>query len=231
MYTLAIIQARVGSRRLPGKVLAEVAGRPLLWYVVRRAQLALRVDQVVVAIPDTTEDLAIADLCAAWDVPCVTGPEHDVLARYQLILERWQPRPDLVVRITADCPLIDPDVIDATIGALEPDKIWASNVRRRTWPDGLDVEVLRPTTLRWLADFAREPGDREHVTPRLYREVSCWNAGSFYEAPLNMGHLRWTVDVQVDLDWVRQVYTALPWDARWAAVLLQSGGLGLRSAA
>jgi len=215
---LAIVQARIGSSRLPGKVLADVCGKPLLWYVVQRTMRATHVDQVVVATPETREDLVIHAACAAWNVPCVAGPEHDVLKRFAMIAEAWRPRPDLVVRITADCPLIDPDVIDATIEQVRNSAQWASNIHpERTWPDGLDVEVLTLPMLIAL-DAATTGADREHVTPDLYRP-NAYPAGGSLVCPVNLGDLRWTVDTQADLDWVRQVYRRLPWRARWQQIL------------
>lgn len=215
---LAIIQARVGSSRLPGKVLADVCGRPLLWYVVERVKRAKLVDQVVVAVPDTAEDLAIHSLCAAWNVPCVSGPEQDVLARFKLIADLWQPTPDLIVRITADCPLIDSEVIDATIEQLRDGAMWASNIVPRAWPDGLDVEVFMRETLRWLDEQTTNPADREHVTPLLYRHGGEYGGGQL-RCPVALGDLRWTVDTKEDLDWVRQVYARMPWDAGWSRIL------------
>lgn len=244
MRTLAVIQARMGSSRLPGKVLAQVAGRPMLWYVIRRTQLAKLVDQVVVAIPDdTVEDLEIAAVCAEWKVPCVAGPGQDVLGRYLAVARAWQPRPDLIVRITADCPLIDPEVIDAVIRLclkpagilagmapsqpqLDPVVAYASNIfPYRDFPDGLDVEAFPLGTLEQLARFATEAADREHVTAFLHRFPKMFTAGgrslrSVCHDP-SMGDARWTVDTQEDLDFVRNVfeYFRCPWDASMAQII------------
>lgn len=224
MHTLAIVQARVGSSRLPGKVLAEVAGRPMLWYPIRRTQLAKRVDQVVVAIPDTLEDLDIAQLCAAWDVHCIAGPEHDVLARYLAIAQAWQPTPDIIVRITADCPLIDPGVIDAVLTLFDRQEtasvVYASNIfPERTFPDGLDVEAFPLSTLELLSELATDPADREHVTAYLHRHPKQFlgpeRAIRSARLPARLGDLRWTVDTAEDLAFVRMVFEdwRCPWDA------------------
>lgn len=214
---LAIIQARVGSQRLPGKTLADVCGHPLLWYVVQRTKLARLVDQVVVATPDTAEDMAIHAACDEWGVTCVAGPGPDVLKRLALIAELWQP--DLIVRITADCPLIDPDVIDATIEQLRDKATWASNIQPRTWPDGLDVEVVTRLGLQLLDRLTDDPRDREHVTPLLYQPKQLFGIGGTLQSPVHLGDLRWTVDTQADLDWVRQVYQRVPWNAGWSRIL------------
>jgi spore coat polysaccharide biosynthesis protein SpsF (cytidylyltransferase family) len=230
MFTLAVIQARMGSARLPGKVLAEVNGRPMLWYVVRRAQLAKRVDQVVVAIPDdTVEDLEIARLCAAWNVPCVSGPGDDVLARYLMVAQAWQPKPDIIVRITADCPLIDPQAIDGVLSlfAKNGDQVvYASNVLpQRTFPDGLDVEAFPVATLEQLSELATDPADREHVTSYLHRfpKQFLGNGRSIRTArlPVDLGDLRWTVDTAEDLAFVRMLYEdfGCPWDASLRQIL------------
>lgn len=235
MRTLALIQARVGSSRLPGKVLAEVNNRPLLWYVVRRTQLAL-VDDVVVAIPDTVEDLAIAKQCDAWKVPYAVGPEQDVLTRFLSIAQAREPLPDVVVRITADCPLIDPEIIDAVVRLLQkrvrgphfvadPSAVYASNVFPiRTFPDGLDVEAFPLSTLQLLDELATTPADREHVTSFIHthaRLFLTFSGGSLRTMRLNqdLSEARWTVDTAEDLDFVRAVYASCPWDATMAQII------------
>lgn len=230
MYVLAIIQARMGSSRLPGKVLADVNNRPLLWYVVRRTQLAKLVDQVVVAIPDTAEDLAIAKVCANWQVPCVAGAEHDVLSRFAMVAELWTPAPTHIVRITADCPLIDPAAIDSVLSLFHAkggDRVaYASNVFPvRTFPDGLDVEAFSVGTLRGLDTCASTPDDREHVTSYLHRRPQHFTAGGHAIRSValqhNLAEARWTVDVPEDLDFVRSVfgYFGCPWDASMGQII------------
>lgn len=215
MRTIAVVQARMGSTRLPGKVMADLAGGRLLWYVVHRVWLAKRIDHVVVAVPDTPADREIFDWCLDSGIAATFGAERDVLQRYvDVVGARFANR---VVRITADCPLIDPDVIDATIEACEG-KPWASNVHPdRTWPDGLDVEVFTVETLQWLNYLTTDPSDREHVTPLLYR--GALGPGGSLRCPVALGDYRWTVDTQADLDWVRQVYGRLPWNASWQQIL------------
>lgn len=234
MRTLAIVQARMGSSRLPGKVLAEVAGRPMLWYVIRRTQLAKLVDRVVVAIPDdTAEDLDIAAFCAGLKVPCVAGPGADVLGRYLAVAQAMEPRPDLIVRITADCPLIDPRIIDAVVslclrppGVLDPAVAYASNVFPvRTFPDGLDVEAFPLSTLERLGELATAPADREHVTALLHRSPRLFLAGGRslrrVEHKPSLGDARWTVDTADDLAFVKAVFEdyRCPWDALMAQII------------
>jgi len=146
MNVVAIIQARMGSTRLPGKVLLDLAGRTMLARVVRRVGRAALIDEVMVATADAPDDDAIVEECRRLRVPCFRGSEHDVLDRFHRAAIAH--RADVVVRITADCPLIDPEVTDRVIRAFfdeRPD--YASNTLRRTYPRGLDTEVMTAAAL------------------------------------------------------------------------------------
>jgi spore coat polysaccharide biosynthesis protein SpsF len=230
MKTIAIIQARMNSHRLPGKVLADVCGKPLLWYVIQRTKLARSIDDVIVATPNTPDNAPIHGACAQWKVPSygpVACEEADVLTRYARLVEELHA--DRIVRITADCPLIDPDIIDATIGQLHGERFWASNIVPRTWPDGLDVEVLTATALAWMDRNAIDAAHREHVTSLMYADHRPLGTGGAIQCPVPLGDLRWTVDTSDDLDWVRHIYTRVPWQATWSKVLFLGGGLGRRT--
>jgi spore coat polysaccharide biosynthesis protein SpsF (cytidylyltransferase family) len=219
---VAIIQARMGSTRLPGKVLADISGGcSLLWHVVHRTKLARGLDAVVVATPKTPADEAIAHLCQLWDVPCLAvAGEDDVLGRYRAAAESQ--KADVIVRITADCPFIDPRLIDAIVWAgLERQVHYSSNVFPfRTFPDGLDVEVFGKQTLAAMDAFAVQATDREHVTPLLQRTIKDGQFAAICHDP-DLGHLRWTVDTDEDLAFVREVYRRLSprWDFAWDEVL------------
>ncbi|HMF14076.1 MAG TPA: NTP transferase domain-containing protein, partial [Gemmataceae bacterium] len=141
MRTVAVVQARMGSSRLPGKALADLAGRPVLWHVVQRVQRARRADEVVVATSTSPADDPIDYFCTRAGIPVFRGSEIDVLDRvYQAARERPA---DAVVRITGDCPLIDPAVIDRVLeNYAGGDYDYVSNVIHYTYPDGMDVEVL-----------------------------------------------------------------------------------------
>ncbi len=225
MSTIAIVQARVGSTRLPGKVLADVAGQPLLWYVVQRTRRARLVDQVVVATPGLEEDRPIVDLCRAWGISWawVDVDAQDVLSRYARTARFLASAGDLVVRITADCPLIDPDVIDATIARVRHGHSWASNVSPRTWPDGLDVEVMTYERLMALDAMTTDLAQREHVTPQLYAPEHLHGDGGVLTCPLNLADMRWTIDTEEDLAWLRQLLTRVSWDTGWAQLLFAPG--------
>jgi glutamate-1-semialdehyde 2,1-aminomutase/spore coat polysaccharide biosynthesis protein SpsF len=203
---VAIVQARMGSSRLPGKSIAEVAGHPLLWHVVKRARQAKLLDAVVVATTDRTSDDPISQLCEREGIACFRGSEEDVLDRFYRAAKAN--RADVVVRITADCPLIDPAVIDKVVSRFrQGDCDYVSNVLRYTYPDGLDTEVFSFAALERAWREARKPAEREHVTPYLrngqFRVTNVEN-----DAPVPAGKYRWTVDHAQDLEFIRQVFAA-----------------------
>lgn len=203
---LALIQARMGSSRFPGKVLEELSGRPMLWQVVNRVRRARNVDRVVVATTDQPDDDPIARLCANEGIGCFRGSEPDVLDRfYQAARANGA---DAVVRITADCPLIDPAVIDKVVARFDRgDCDYVCNTIRYTYPDGLDTEVFSFAALEKAWREANKPSEREHVTPYLRTdEFSTANVES--EAPVSPVRYRWTVDYPEDLAFVQKVYEA-----------------------
>jgi glutamate-1-semialdehyde 2,1-aminomutase/spore coat polysaccharide biosynthesis protein SpsF len=202
---VAIVQARMSSTRLPGKVLADVAGHPMLWHVVHRLKRAGLVHQVVVATSTNPADDAIFDFCQRESLHCWRGSENDVLDRYYQVARSYSA--EVVVRVTADCPLIDPEVVDKIVSRfLEGGQDYVSNTLRYTYPDGLDTEVFSFAALEQAWGEATKPSEREHVTPYL-------RAGKFRIENVDSGIslprvLRWTVDETVDLEFVRRVFTA-----------------------
>ncbi len=203
---VAIIQARMGSSRLPGKVLADIHGEPMLVRVVARVRQAKRVDKVALATSTAASDDAVAKLCEARGILCMRGSEDDVLDRYHAAARAASA--DIVVRITADCPLIDPDVIDRVIEThLRQGVDYTSNVARPTFPDGLDAEVFSFAALTRAWTEATSQSDREHVTPFIRRDAGFSRASLEHTADLSSQ--RWTVDSQRDLDFVRAVYGAV----------------------
>ena len=210
MKVIALIQARMGSARLPGKVLADVAGRPMLERVCDRVARAARVDQLLVATTNDPDDRAIVAECDRLDVAWFRGSEQDVLDRYHRAATACGA--DAVVRITADCPLIDPDVIDRVVYAFlqrRPD--YASNTLRRTWPRGLDTEVITAAALARASREATEPYQRIHVTPYIYRHPESFRLLSVTGSE-DCGDQRWTVDTPADIEFVRAVYRRLGHD-------------------
>ncbi len=203
---VALIQARMGSSRFPGKVLEDLCGEPMLWHVVNRVRKATRVDRVVVATTDRETDDAVAHFCAERIIQCVRGDEQDVLDRFYQAAKANQA--DVIVRITADCPLIDPTVIDKILVRFERgDCDYVSNVFRYTYPDGLDTEVFSFAALERAWREARKPSEREHVTPYL-RAGNFRTANVESEIPVSPAQYRWTVDHPADLEFVRKVYEA-----------------------
>ncbi len=206
---LAILQARMSSTRLPGKVMADLAGAPMILRQIERLNRAPSLRQIVVATSDQPSDNPLAHAMQAAGVPVFRGPLDDVLERFIGAIDAFGPA-DIGVRLTADCPLADPGVIEATVALRETTGAdYAANAgERRTFPKGLDVEVFRVAALRAAAAETRDPYDREHVTPFLYRRPERF-ALAFHHQAVDEGEVRWTVDRPDDLEFVRSVYEAL----------------------
>lgn len=206
---IAIVQARMGSTRLPGKSLRFLAGRPVLQHVVERAQRAGTVKAVVVATTTDAADDAIVALCARMGVRCFRGAARDVLDRYARAAEEFGGNP--VVRLTGDDPLKDPAVIDRIVTAFltaSPRYDYVSNTIRPTYPEGQDVEVFSRVALADAAREATDPYEREHVTPFLYNRPDryrCLNV----EAASDLSRHRWTLDTEEDLAFFSAVFSAL----------------------
>jgi len=211
MRTIVIIQARLGSSRLPGKVLEVINGKPMLQHVLERAAAIPGVDGVCLTIPDTDPSKALYDVANGHYVS--TGPEHDVLRRYRIAAEITNA--DRIVRVTADCPLLDPAVAAQVIALHDSNLIvpYVSNVYpKRTWPDGLDVEVFTKMALdnAGAMTFGRKVGTpnwapREHPTLAMRSVYS-----PCLESKVDMGRLKWSVDTPEELDFVREVMSRLP---------------------
>jgi spore coat polysaccharide biosynthesis protein SpsF len=199
----------MSSTRLPGKVMAQVAGAPMIERQIERVARAGRIDRIVLATSEDPGDDALAAHVAALGVGVHRGSLDDVLGRFVGALHAYGPAAH-VVRLTGDCPLADPEVIDQTIALhLERGTDYAANTpARRTYPRGLDVEVVRAVCLERAGREATEPYEREHVTPYFYRHPE-WFAQAFLSQDADEGDLRWTVDRPDDLDLVRAVYDAL----------------------
>ncbi|MGE0483647.1 MAG: spore coat protein [Gammaproteobacteria bacterium] len=204
---LAVLQARMSSRRLPGKVARPILGQPMLARQIERILRASRIEKLVVATSIEPEDDEVEGIAAAAGVGCFRGALDDVLDRfYRATLPH---APSHVVRLTGDCPLTDPAVIDRVVEfALGGDYDYTSNTVRPTWPDGLDVEVVTHAALAraWHEATARD--EREHVMPYLWRRPEVFRIGSV-EQDTDLSTLRWTVDEPSDFEFVERVYAAL----------------------
>jgi len=203
MNTVAIIQARTGSTRLPGKVLLTLAGEPMLAQVARRVQRSKRINTTVIATTDQPGDDAIVSLCDGLQIPYFRGSEADVLDRYYQAAKTFQG--DVVVRITSDCPLIDPKIIDEVVAAFQKRRPKLDYLVTFQFPRGLDTEVFSFSALEqaWRED--RNPAWREHATVFIYRNPDRFRIGEL-RCPRDLSHLRWTVDTSEDFELVRRIY-------------------------
>lgn len=207
MKTVAIIQARMGSTRLPGKVLQDLGGRPVLGRVVERAKRAQRLDAVTVATSTAAADDVVSAWCGESRVPCFRGSEADVLDRYAGAAREFGA--GVVVRLTGDCPLIDPDVVDMVVAAYFAQPCdYAANVIEPTFPDGLDTEVFSRATLERAAAEAQLPSEREHVTPYIRNHPELFRLVSV-RGERDLSAMRWTVDEPRDLEVARLIYGVL----------------------
>jgi spore coat polysaccharide biosynthesis protein SpsF len=207
MVIVAVIQARMGSKRLPGKVLKDLGGDTVLGRVVSRVRQCRLVNDLVVATSTDPADDIILNECRRLGIRAFRGSEQDVLDRYYRAAREAQA--DVVVRITSDCPLIDPGVSDKTIQAfldVRPD--YASNVLERTYPRGLDTEVVTLAALECAWRDAREAYQREHVTPFLYERPEHFRLLSV-KGNHDYSQYRWTLDTPEDLEFLRAVYARI----------------------
>lgn len=197
---LCIIQARMRSTRLPGKVLLKINGVPLLEYEIKRIQQAKLIDKIVVATSVTPADDKIVNFCRRLKISFSRGSENDVLARYFECAKEY-PGYQNIIRITGDCPLIDPAVIDQGIRLFMTGKFdYAGNLEKETFPDGMDMEIFKLSVLAEAASKAKLASEREHVT--LYiRNRKKFKKGDLL-SPHNFAHFRLTVDNIKDLETV-----------------------------
>jgi spore coat polysaccharide biosynthesis protein SpsF len=209
LRAVAVIQARLGSTRLPGKALADLAGRPMLAHVAERAATIPGIAGVVLATTVSPADDQLEILARAAGLRWVRGSEEDVLDRFRLAAR--ETNAEALVRITADCPLLDPAVsgrVLAEYAARRPGVDYVSNVHPPTYPDGLDTEVFSVEALETAAREARLPSEREHVTPFMWSHPERFRVANVEHAE-DLSRHRWTVDTEDDLKFVREVFDAL----------------------
>ncbi len=209
MKRVAIVQARMGSTRLPGKVLKQLADRPVLLHVVSRLRACPRLDEIVVATTGHPRDDVIAELCRRQGIACFRGRETDVLDRYYRAAAAAAAA--VVVRITADCPLLDPYLVARMLdrfAAAQPQVAYLSNTLKRTFPRGLDVEIFTFAALERAWREAESPAEREHVTPYIYRHPEIFPLLN-YENDVDLSAHRWTLDTPEDWQLLTAVYRQL----------------------
>jgi spore coat polysaccharide biosynthesis protein SpsF len=208
---ICVIQARMGSTRLPGKIMLPLMGKTVLWHVWKRVTFASKIDRIVVATSTNEEDNCIEIYCKENGIDVFRGDPVDVLQRYYDALQMFLKNGtciDYMVRITSDCPLIDPRVIDHVIEvATEKGCDYASNVDPPTFPDGLDTEVFTPDILVKAYHGATLPSEREHVTLwiRKREDIHKCNITNV----IDLSFLRWTLDYTKDYEFIKEVYQRL----------------------
>lgn len=213
MKVIAIVQARLGSRRLPGKVLTPVLGKPVLQLELERIARARKIGELILATTDKPQDDEVAALGSTVGCKVFRGSENDVLDRFYRAA--FASEPDAIVRLTGDEPFIDPMLIDEIVESFqnEGNCDYVSNTLIPTYPDGLDVEVFRFASLEAAWKDARSASDREHVTPFIYGNSNSCGKNRFrarnYSNAIDFSHLRWTLDEQPDFDLVQEVYERL----------------------
>jgi spore coat polysaccharide biosynthesis protein SpsF len=211
----AIIQARLGSTRLPGKLLRNICGKPLLQHVIERVQAAKTITHIVVATTSNSGDAPLVEFLRHLPVGLFIGSEDDVLDRFYQAAS--QDRSDIIVRITPDDPFKDPEIIDQAVMLLTRNTLnaldYVSNTSsdgsiRPTYPEGLDIEVMTFSCLEHLWKEARKPSEREHVTPYLFSHRDKFHIQSFSN-PTDLSHLRWTIDYEKDFLFAQEIYNRL----------------------
>lgn len=205
MSTIAFIQARMGSARLPGKVLLDLAGKPVLQRVLERVARA-RVDRVALLTTVLPEDAPLAAAAERWGFLVFRGAEQDVLDRFYQAAQLW--RPQRIVRITADCPVIDPAVINRVLDAQAAGPDYCSSGIGETFPDGQDVEVFTRPALEQAWRAATLPSQREHVTPYIRENPQQFQVQAVCSGQ-NLGSKRWTLDTPEDYAFLQALYAGL----------------------
>lgn len=208
MKIVGMIQARMGSSRLPGKVLEKIhKGRSILEIILDRLSHCKCLTEIAVLTTVEPEDVPIVKLCRTSGVFVLTGSVHDVLDRFYQGAKALEP--DHIVRITADCPLLDPQFVDKLIRLhLKNYNDYTSNTLKETWPDGLDAEVFTMDALETAWKNAKKPSEREHVTPYIKNNPERFQLENL-ESGEDLSHMRWTVDKSEDLKLIRQIYKGL----------------------
>lgn len=207
MKATAIVQARMGSTRLPGKILMDIQGKPVLRHVVDRAKTCAGVDRVIVATTHQPSDRPVVQFCEESGIDCFQGSEDDVLDRYFQAAKKFDA--GTIVRITADCPLLDPAIADRLISLHFSQKAdYTSNTLHPTFPDGLDAEVFSFEILEKTWTLASLKSDREHVTPYIKNRPSDFQICEL-KNDTDLSAKRWTLDYPQDLDFIKILFSNL----------------------
>ena len=210
MTIYVIIQARMGSTRLPGKVLMNLSGKSVLEHIIDRLNQSKYIDKIIVATSDNDENEPIFDLCDSKNVFCFRGSENDVLDRFYHSCVNFNVKSDdILIRITADCPLIDYEIVDKTIKLhIDENNEYTSNTMPCTYPDGLDCEVFSFAVLTKTWKNANLSSEREHVTLYIRNHPEIFKLGSLTN-DVDYSDLRWTLDEKEDFILINEIYEEL----------------------
>lgn len=202
--TIAIIQARASSSRLPGKVLKHVNGRPILEWQILRALQTKNISRVILATSDQPSDDETAKVGARCGIPIIRGNLENVLSRFVKVINQFNPK--TVIRITGDCPLYMPRMCETMLSKFSEIEVdYLSNTLTPTFPDGCDIEIFTSSSLLQIEKMHLNPHELEHVTPGIYRRKELFRCVNFTNIKDESVH-RWTLDTQEDLDFISAVY-------------------------
>lgn len=207
MEVVAILQARCNSSRLPNKVLKPILDKPMIQWQIERLNQSKYIDKLIVATSDESSDLPLVQLCNDHNTPVYRGSLNNVLERFYQVAIQTEPR--IIVRLTGDCPLIDPTIVDEVIDFMKSGNFdYVSNSMEPSFPDGLDVEVFSFDTLKHIYTNAKLPSEKEHVTLYVANNRDEFNIG-VYKNPTDLSHHRWTVDELDDFKLVSAIFEGL----------------------
>jgi len=205
----AIVQARYGSTRLRGKIFKNLVGKPMLWHVVNRLSYSKNLDKIVIATTTDTDDDLTENFCVENNIKYYRGDVNDVLSRYYESAKIFNA--DIIIRITSDCPLIDPTILDDMLNIFvnsETEIDYMSNVIERSFPRGFDIEIFSFTALEKAYNEAKSDFEREHVTPYFYKNPDLFKTKNYLN-DVDYSFHRWTVDTEEDFMLIEEIYSSL----------------------
>ena len=209
LRVIASVQARLGSTRLPGKVLKKIAGKTMIERIFERLKTCKELDAVVLAIPDNKENAPLAEQAKKAGIPYFRGSEKDLIERHYKTAKHFGA--DALVRITADCPLAEPDIVNALVGIFRrhPDKFdFLTNNQVNSFPHGLEIEIFPIKTLKWLDREVKNPLHREWLSCYIFEQPKKFRIYNL-KSKRDLSRERWTVDYPEDLKLVREIFKAL----------------------
>ena len=214
---VAVIHARMGSTRLPGKVLMPILDKPMLWHLVNRLEQVPDISKIIIATSNKIQDIEIKEFCRKHNFPVFCGDEHDVLDRFFQTVKETNATE--VIRVTGDCPLIDPGIVSELIHLFQSQQLDFCGVATgagvaaeqgiNRYPDGLDTEIMKYEVLEQAWSEATQQFEREHVTPFIWKQPTRYNIGTLYAKDNDYSDYRWTVDNQEDYDLICWIYGKL----------------------